>query len=115
MKVPQPNYVALLGLIQWGDLAGVTIYRNRKHKLVAFAKTFPTSETTPLKTDVQQAFAAAAAAWHTLTDHQRDNWNKAAKTASLPITGYNLFMHYQLSPDPSTVNTIAHQTGIPIP
>lgn len=104
-----------LGLVSWGDLAGTTIYRSKRGKLVWLSKTWPKKPPSFEQSAQRALFTAAAIAWHALTEQKRHQWHLAARRASLAMHGYTLFVHFQLKPDPPALATIARQTRTSIP
>jgi hypothetical protein len=100
-----------LGFVIWGDLGPTTIYRNKRGKVVFFAKTWPHKPPSPAQTVQRQRFIAAAIAWQTLTPSQRDEWHEATRRASLCMHGYDLFVHWFLSQDDAAIRTLQRQTG----
>jgi hypothetical protein len=50
--------------------------------------------------------------WRTLTPSQRGLWEQASKLANLRITGYNLYVYFQLSQDPESIATVSRISGI---
>jgi len=106
------------GTIIWGDLGPVTIYRSKRGKLVSFAKTWPKEGPTPEQLEYRQKFIDAAAAWQALNKEQREQWELASLRASLTMTGYNLWVHYQIAADIDAIRTIQRQTQtdlVPLP
>jgi acyl-CoA reductase-like NAD-dependent aldehyde dehydrogenase len=106
---PHPfNY---LGLVQWGDIAEFTVYRNHNGKLVWYKKSYPIADPSDCQLAIRAAFAAAAAAWKALTAPQRQQWKLAAARASLCATGYNAYLHFKLTPNAEARATLASQTN----
>lgn len=62
---------AHLGLIQWGDLGEITIYRSARGKLVAFAKTYPKLSASKDCFMKKCHWLWAAEAWKNLTSVER--------------------------------------------
>ncbi len=100
----------LLGTIVWGDLGPLTIYRSKRGKMVSFAKTWPKEGPTAEQLEYRQKFTAAAAAWQALTARQRREWELATLRSPLTMTGYNLWVHYQIIHDIEAIRTIQRQT-----
>jgi len=110
VKTTAPGLYPLLGLITWGDLAEFTIYRNRRHKIIWYPKSYPVANPTPYQLAARAAFTAASAAWRALSQAERDQWKLAAARASLCATGYNAYLHFSLNPDAAALATLARQT-----
>jgi len=100
-----------LGFVEWGDLGILTIYRNRKGKMVAFSKTWPDKPASPLQVIQRQRMSDAAIAWQALSPADRQEWETASLKASLCATGYNVFVHWQMLGDDSFIETLQRQTG----
>lgn len=107
-----------LGMRPTGDLGPLTIYTNKRGRMVAFPKAPPEKPASLFQTAQRNRFRAAGTLWRTLTEDQKHEWQAAADIAGLYCTGYNLFLYYVLTRDDSTIRTIEHQTGrtlLPIP
>jgi len=100
-----------LGFVVWGDLGPVTLYRNKRGKVVFFAKTWPHKPGSPAQLAQREKFIQAAAAWHALTSVARAEWEQATRRASLCLTGYDLFLHWSLTADDRAIRTLEHQTA----
>lgn len=112
VKQHEKDFFHLFGFIVWGDFDGVTMYRNRKGKMVAFAKTWPEHLPRPAIIAQKAKFKAASQDWVALSAEAKRNWEAVTKRLSLTMTGYNLFMHYKLQPDLAALATLEHQSGI---
>jgi len=102
---------SLLGLVAWGDIGPLTMYRRKDGRLVIFKKTWPNEKPTGDQLDQRSRYSCAALAWRALTPDKRTAWTQAAARASLCATGYNLFLHWKLSGDDSAIATLEHQTS----
>lgn len=111
MKQPPQNLLNLLGLHAGGDLAALTIYRTKRKLLVWFNKAPPTSPPSPKQTHQRNTFRLLAAAWSTLTLDQQQQWERAARRASLAATGYNAFLHFKATNDTTMQNTLQRVTN----
>lgn len=103
---------SFFGFLVWGDLGPLTMYRSKRGKIVAFAKTWPAKPPSELQSRQRAAFKKAADKWHTLTPKKRERWELATRRLSLPLTGYDLWMHHRLQPDETYVRTIEQQTSL---
>jgi len=101
---------SMLGLVIWGDIADLTLYRAHDGRFVIFSKTWPDKPPSPLQITQRKRLAVAAYDWKRLSGDHRDQWNAAARRASLAMTGYNLFVHFSLTPDPTCKATLERQT-----
>ena len=109
--LPAERLLSFLGTVLWGDIGPLTIYRNMNGKLVAFQKTFPKHVPSPFQVTQRQLFIDAAAAWRALTPSKRAQWETATQRASLRMTGYNLFVHWQLEHDDEAIQAVQRQTN----
>ena len=100
-----------LGFAIWGDLHPLTMYRSHRGNMIWFAKTWPKKPPSPLQTAQRQAFQAAVDAWNQLTPAARQQWATAAARASLCATGFNLWIHWQLTGDDQAIQTLERQTA----
>ena len=100
-----------LGFVAWGDIGPTTIYKRKDGRLVIFKKTWPDKPPTGDQLDQRSRYSCAALAWRTLTPDKKTAWTQAAARASLCMTGYNLFLHWQLSDDDSAIETLERQTS----
>jgi len=108
---PSRALLSILGTVAWGDLGPLTMYRSKRKKLVAFAKTWPTGDPSPEQTKLRDAFRAAAIAWQALTDAARAQWELATKRASLCMHGYDLWVHWRLIGDDHAIEALERITG----
>jgi hypothetical protein len=100
-----------LGLRAQGDIAGMTVYRTKKGKQVIFPKTRPKAPPGPLALRNQNRFRLAAAAWMAIGPNARLRWKYAARQAALGVTGYNLFIAWQMKRDRAAMKTIERLSG----
>lgn len=103
---------AFIGFRPTGDVAGYTAYTNRKGRVVWFIKSPPKTPFTRLQLRHMRAFEFAARAWSHQTQETRNDWNRAARRAHLYLSGYSLWMHWQLKRDRPAIATIERQSGI---
>jgi hypothetical protein len=108
---PDTDLFSLLGFVIWGDLGDNTIYRDKRGRIVAFAKTWPHKQPSPSQLEQRQRFTDAATAWQALTPQQRLQWNTAAPRACLCAHGYDVFVHWHLTQDHRAIQTLQHQTS----
>jgi len=109
-KQPPENLFSILGTVLWGDLADLTMYKNKNKKIIAFAKTWPDKPASPQQTFLRHRFRNAAKAWQLLTPAQKAQWNLATRRASLCMGGYALFVHHQVVGDDKAIQAVQRQT-----
>lgn len=112
---PAPKFANLLGLRVGGDLDGLTYYVNRQGKVTFFAKAPPTKPPTWKQTFQRNAFRLVAQLWRQQSQAQKAAYELITRRASLCMTGYNLFVHVELTLDQDTLRTLERQTGVTIP
>lgn len=112
---PLPKFANLMGLRVGGDLDGLTYYVNKRGIVTFFAKAPPTKPPTWKQTWQRNAFRLVAILWNEQSDAQKAAYDLITRRASLCMTGYNLFVHVELTLDQSTLRTLELQTGVSIP
>jgi len=105
----------IIGLATWGDLGPLTVFKNKRHQLIWYAKAPPHKPATPAQQHWRDRWRAAATNWQKLTTAQKADWERAARRASLYVTGYNLYVHTHVTGRDETRRTIERQTGITLP
>lgn len=108
-QTPQRLFT-VLGLVAWGDLGPTTIYKSKRGKIVAFAKTYPAKPPSPKQQAQRDKLTAAAQQWQALTNAARNQWELASTRASLCMHGYDLWQHWKLTADDSAIRTLERQT-----
>lgn len=109
---PPTSLFNLFGQVIWGDFGPLTMYRRPDGRLVVFAKTWPKKPPSPDQQIQRDKMSAAAADWQAGPLNPKENWNSAARQASLCMHGYDLFMHWKLTADRQAILTLERQTGI---
>lgn len=109
---PTSKILTILGMVEWGDIGPVTIYRRADRRLVIFPKTWPDKPPSPKQLADRTRFTAASNEWRALSNAERENWATAARRTSAPITGYNLWMFWRLTRNRPQIETIQRQTGV---
>lgn len=107
-----PIDASLLGLHVAGDLGPLTIYRTKRGRTVAFPKAPPTCPPSPAQLLQRYRFRRAVEHWHELTLPQRFAYDEVVRLNSLCLTGFNLWIHFCLSPDTGVFKTVQRQAGI---
>jgi hypothetical protein len=105
------NLYSMLGFIVWGDLAEVTIYRDKQGKMVWFPKTYPDKPPSDAQIVQRAKLTQAATFWNYLTPNRQNQWKLAAQRASLCMHGYDLWIHWFLKRTDDEMRTIASQTN----
>lgn len=107
---PKKRLMSLLGLVAWGDIGDLTMYKSRQDRVIIFTKTWPKKPPSPDQVAQRAKMTAGAAAWQALTPATRAQWELASKRASLSMIGYHAFMHFQMTPDAPALATLERQT-----
>lgn len=102
----------IIGFSPTGDLGPLTGYTSKRRKAVWYLKAPPDKPPTCWQIAQRNKFRALARVWTALQPSQRASWMEAARKARLSITGYNLFIWYQLRQDTKAIETIQRQSGI---
>ncbi len=106
MSQPETNLIPFLGLIMQGDLGPWTFYQSSRGPRIWFVKAPPLVPPTPAQITVMNRFRLVAYNWRALPPQRRADWLSAAVIAGLRITGYNLFVYWQIKGDDATVRTV---------
>lgn len=104
-----------MGLRVGGDLDGLTYYVNKRGNVTWFAKAPPAKPPTRKQTFQRNAFRLVAELWNQQSDAQQAAYDSITRRASLCMTGYNLFVHVELTNDQDTLRTLERQTDVTIP
>jgi len=102
--------LSLLGLVYWGDIGELTIYRSQRGKLVWFQKTWPKEPASAKQRIYRQAFRDAGKTWQALSVIERDQYELASRRSSVCMTGYNIWVYASTTGDPAVIDTIERQT-----
>lgn len=95
-----------LGFRPTGDLADLTCYTSKRNRIVWFPKAPPQKPPSVLQIRNRNRFRLAAAAWQRKTQEQRNEWNAAARHCHLSLSGYTLWVFWQLRRDEDVIRTI---------
>lgn len=101
-----------LGIWVGGDLAGVTMYTNKKGRKVVYLQAPPHKPLTYWQILQRLRFKTAMAAWMELDPAERQHFNLACDLASLPFTGVNLYLRCALKPTGYDLDALIRQTGV---
>lgn len=107
---PKERLMSMCGLIAWGDIGELTIYRSRQKRMIVFTKTWPKKPASPRQVIQRAKVSDGAVAWQALTPAGRAQWELATRRASLCMNGYHLFQHWQLTGDTRAIETLERQT-----
>lgn len=95
-----------------GDWGPFTIYTSQRAKPVFFIKAPPKDPPTARQTFWRDSFRLVARLWANVTPEMKARWEAASIAARLSVTGYNLFVYYQLTKDAAAIRTIEQQTRL---
>ncbi len=109
-KQPLRALLSIFGFVVWGDLGPLTLYRNKKARIVAFAKTWPHKPASPAQVIQRTRMIEAAQAWQNLSADEQFQWNVATRRACLCAHGYDLFCHWHMTQDTLAIRTLERQT-----
>lgn len=112
MSQPDTILIPWLGLNVQGDLGPWTFYQSSRGPRIWFVKAPPLMPPTPAQISVMNQFRLAAYNWRALEPQRRADWLSSAKRAKLRITGYNLFVYWQLKGDDATIRTVERLSGL---
>jgi len=102
----------LMGLNPTGDLAGVTFYTDKRRGIVYFPKHTLAKVPSPAQSYQRNLFRRAAEAWQNLQEATRAKWELATKLLRLKLTGYDLWIVWQLRHDRPMIETIENDSGL---
>ena len=105
-------FIPFLGLVQWGDLGNVTIYRAKNGRPVFFPKTYPDKPPSQLQLIHRNRMKHAAAQWQSLTASQKQAYHLAARRLSLSIPPFGLYFTLNLPKNAALKTTISQQSGV---
>lgn len=105
------NMFCLLGIVAWGDLDSITIWVNKRGRIVWAPKTWPKKPGSPAQAAHRAAYRHALDCWLAKSHPYRRQWHLAARRASLCMHGLNLYLSATLAPDDSAIRTLERQTN----
>ncbi|HWN10119.1 MAG TPA: hypothetical protein VNO50_12785 [Pyrinomonadaceae bacterium] len=113
MVLGKADIAFMLGFSAQGDFGWSSWYTRKNGSKVCFPKyVLDGKRKTPARVAQRDKWRAAAAEWRLLTQQRKKDWQAAARKLSLPATGYNIFLWYQISNNTAVIQTIERQTGI---
>lgn len=110
MQAPPESFA--FGWNPTGDWGPFTIYTSKRRRPVFFLKAPPKEPPTDRQTYRRDAFRLVARLWAKVSAAQKRLWEQASIDAHLSVTGYNLYVYYQLTKDRNTIRTIEQQTNL---
>lgn len=111
MQVPL-NDLQLLGFDLTGDIGGLTAYTTNRGRAVLYPRASPLNPPTDAQQLQRDRLTEAANEYAQLDPATKENWQQAARRASLRITGYNLWCYWWLTRDTPIIATVSKQSGI---
>lgn len=108
------HVLSLLGLQVSGDIDGLTIYTNRRGRIVWYP--FAPPEKPPSEAQLRQRarFRVAQENWKLESATTRKNWEILVHRNSLPLTGQNLYISASLLPEPDKLARLASHAHLAI-
>jgi hypothetical protein len=106
------RYLSLLGLVAYGDIGGITCYRNKRGRIVQFAKTFPKTVPTLAQLTGRARMSFAAEQWRHFSAANKEPWKAVVRINGLRMTGYNLWIRWYFRPYPETFKSDQRHAGV---
>lgn len=103
---------SLLGLRVSGDVAGLTVYTDRRGINVWYKAVVPQKPPTAAQVVQRARFAQAMDLWSTLTLEERHAYRMACDRLSLCMLGHNLWIIVCMLPDDQLWETLCRQTRL---
>lgn len=110
MLEPTSKILSILGFRPTGDLGPLTAYTSKRGKVVWFLKAPPTTPPSEWQIHCRNTFRLIAYAWSHLRPEDRQQWSLAEHRGHLSITGYNLFVYWNITNDHAAIRAIQRQT-----
>jgi hypothetical protein len=106
------KYLPFMGFLAWGDLAGLTMYVNRRRNLVVYPKSPPDKPPSAAQTVYRNMMRNAAAEWKNWDSPLKANWDRACRRLSLKLHGFDLWVYWYFKCDRPTIATIERQSNL---
>lgn len=106
---------SVLGLTVSGDLGGVTIYTDRYGQKTVYPFSPPKEPASVAQIRLRERFRQAHLAWRSLSAGDKAALERAVNTASLCMTGQNVYISACLTNRGEALQTLADQTGETLP
>jgi hypothetical protein len=114
MAFTPQNMLPFIGLVAWGDLGKLTLYRDHRGATISFAKTFPQKPPTPAQLHVRHRLSVHAAEWRTLAYSARQALKDYLRRARARASPYNLYQHIRWKQGDSIPYSVFFYTKQPI-
>jgi hypothetical protein len=98
-----------------GDMGGYTCYTDRHYRKVFYKKAPPDKPPSPSQQACRRRFREAVNAWKALSTDDKAALERAVHTASLCLTGQNLYTACALRAAFDVYATVGRQTGETLP
>ncbi|GAG05765.1 unnamed protein product, partial [marine sediment metagenome] len=108
----QDRLLSFIGFRPTGDLAGLTAYTATNGRVVWFVKAPPLKPPSVRQVHQRLLFGNAGRGWTQLTQETRNDWIEAAHRTHIHLSGYLLYLVWNLVRDRGTIRTIERQSGI---
>lgn len=107
----------VLGFRVSGDIAGFTLYTDRKYRNIVFPRHPPQVPRSVLQARQRAKFAYAQQCWNEQPAHVQEAYERASLTLSLMMTGRNLWTSLAFRQDESLRQTLERQSheSLPMP
>jgi hypothetical protein len=102
----------LLGLEISGDLGDFTMWRTRRGKIVVYPRTVPGKVPSVAQQNHRQHFRESVQRWNALLPDEKDAYERASKTLSLPMTGHDLWIRWTFAGSLAEAETIQRLAGV---
>ena len=112
---PPSRQLKFIGFRPTGDIGAWTVYTTKRNFVVWFLKSPPKKKRSRAQVQQWIRFAQAAQAWNNLSKGAQNAWMLGARGAHLYISGYNLFLTYQLKRDVAALRTISRMSRVELP
>jgi hypothetical protein len=106
---------AFIGTQVSGDIAGYTLYTDRKLRNVAFPRHPPKVPRSVLQARQRARFAFVQSSFADQPQHVQEAWERASLTMSLQMTGRNLYTAMAFRQDEPLRQTLERQSGETLP
>ncbi len=103
---------SLLGITVNGDIGATTVYTNKNGRKIAFPRSPPTAPPTARQINQRTRVATASNNWTSLTKQEQQAWELMARTLSLPMTGFNVWVSLSLTWHEHTFQTLQRQANV---
>jgi hypothetical protein len=101
----------IMGLQVAGDFGDVSIYTSMKGQKVVYPFSPPKEPKTAKQLGQRSRFKAACINWQTLSQTEKDDFERVSLALSLPLTGFNLWVSASLRAD-RDLTALERQSGI---